>query len=155
MYARLAGIPGYFPYDSAVLIPSLGLPAMDLIHRPSNNPAQVVRLGPYAIQPLLSREETAAASAYRVRIEAHQTTAVSFHKQAEEFYFVLAGSGSAVLNGKTHALQAGDFLRLPPGATHGFTAGPDGLEMLDFHTPGCFPDHDTYFVGAAPDGFKG
>ncbi len=128
---------------------------MDLIHRASNNPSQIIRLGPYAIEPLLSRAQTGAASAYRVRIEAHQTTAVSFHKQAEEFYFVLCGSGTARLNGQPHALQAGDFLRLPPGTTHGFTAGPNGLEMLDFHTPGCFPDHDTFFVGQAPAGFKG
>ena len=49
---------------------------------------------------------------------------------------------------------AGDFLRLPPGTTHGFTAGPDGLDMLDVHTPGCRPDRDVYFVDARPDGFS-
>lgn len=120
---------------------------MNLIHRPSGDPARIVRLGPYALEPLLARDETAGASAYRVNIAPGETTAVSFHQVAEEFYFVLAGSGTATLNGEARTLNAGDFLRLPPGTTHGFTAGPNGLDMLDFHTPGCFPDHDTFFAG--------
>lgn len=131
----------------------MSTPAASIVHRPCGAPAHALRLGPYALEALLARDEVRSASAYRVQIAPDQTTAVSFHKVAEEFYFVLAGSGTATLNGQTHNLKTGDFLRLPPGTTHGFTAGPNGLDMLDFHTPGCFPDHDTFFVGEAPAGF--
>ena len=27
------------------------------------------------------------------------------------------------------------------------------LDLLDVHTPGCRPNHDVYFVDAAPEGF--
>ena len=73
---------------------------------------------------------------------------------AEEYYFVLTGHGTAVLNGQGYPLEAGDFLRLPPGTTHGFITGSEPLEMLNVHTPGCRPDRDTYFAdGEPPEGF--
>lgn len=122
---------------------------MQLIHRPSGQAANILHLGPYQLEPLLTQPETQATSAYRVKLPPGQISAVGFHQVAEEFYFILAGDGSAVLDGKNHPLAAGDFLRLPPGTRHGFTAGPNGLDMLNFHTPGCFPGHDTYFVGEA------
>lgn len=49
-----------------------------------------------------------------------QRTSISYHLFAEEYYFVLAGSGHILLNGETRTRTAGDFLRLPPGATRGF-----------------------------------
>src|SRR4051794_23381316 len=98
-------------------------PPLTLIHRPSGRPGQSQALGPYRIESLLTEAEEGAGTAYRVRIEPGQRTSVSYHKQAEEFYFVLAGRGTALLNGEVHPLQAGDFLRLPPGTTHGFITG--------------------------------
>jgi quercetin dioxygenase-like cupin family protein len=127
----------------------------DILHRTSGDPTRVRRLGPYEIEPLIDEAEEAAGTVYRVTIAPGATTAVSHHKIAEEYYFVLAGSGTAVLDGREHPLRTGDFLRLPPGTTHGFTAGPDGLVMLDIHTPGCRPDRDTYFDGPSPEGFGG
>jgi quercetin dioxygenase-like cupin family protein len=126
---------------------------LSLVHRRSGNPGRQQRLGPYVIEELLTTGEEAAATAWRVQIAAGATTTVSYHRVAEEFYFVLAGSGTAILNGQPVSLVAGDFLRLPPGTTHGFVAGPEGLDLLDLHTPGCRPDRDTYFVGPAPPGF--
>jgi mannose-6-phosphate isomerase-like protein (cupin superfamily) len=112
------------------------------------------RLGPYAIETLIRPDEEGAGTAYRVRIEPHSRTTVSYHKVAEEYYFVLSGSGTAILDGREVALRAGDFLRLPPGTTHGFVTKDEALEMLDVHSPGCRPDHDVYFVGETPDGFR-
>jgi mannose-6-phosphate isomerase-like protein (cupin superfamily) len=124
---------------------------MNLIHRPSGAPGD--RLGPYQIESLISPADEAAGTVYRVRIEPRQTTAVSYHKIAEEYYFVIAGRGIAILDGRRVPLQPGDFLRLPPGCTHGFETQDECLEMLDIHTPGCRPDRDTYFVGDVPNGF--
>lgn len=124
---------------------------LPLIHRPSGSAGQ--RLGPYQIETLLHPHEEGAGTAYRVRIEPHQRTSISYHKIAEEYYFVIAGSGIALLDGQPYPLRAGDFLRLPPGCTHGFITADEPLDMLDIHTPACRPDHDVYFVGPIPDGF--
>jgi len=128
---------------------------MSILHRrlgDPNTPKQ--KLGPYEIECLIRPEEEAAGTAYRVRIEPHQTTSVSYHKVAEEFYYVLSGRGTAVLNGVAQALVAGDFLRLPPGTTHAFITEEEPLVMLDIHTPGSRPDRDIFFVGAVPAGFQ-
>jgi mannose-6-phosphate isomerase-like protein (cupin superfamily) len=110
-------------------------------------------MGPYLIETLIDRTEEGAGTVYRVTVAPNQRTAVSYHRRAEEYYFVLAGGGAAVLNGREYPLESGDFLRLPPGTHHGFLGGPQGLVMLDIHTPGCRPDRDTYFVDATPEGF--
>lgn len=124
-----------------------------IVHYRATSPSFVQRLGPYRIESLIAPEDEFAATAYRVCIEPHQTTSVSYHKVAEEFYYVLSGSGTAILNGEPFKLEMGDFLRLPPGTTHGFITQDEELVMLDFHTPGSRPDHDVYFVGMAPEGF--
>lgn len=112
------------------------------------------KLGPYQIESLIPREDEAAGTAYRVRIEPHSTTAVSYHKVAEEIYYVLSGSGVALLNSERYELRQGDFLRLPPGTTHGFITGDEALVMLDVHSPGSRPDRDVFFVGETPSGFS-
>lgn len=124
-----------------------------LIHRSSGDPDRQAQLGPYRIETLLSRDEARAGTVYRVTISPGQRTQVSFHLVAEEYYFVLAGSGSVFLDGVEYPMKPGDFFRLPPGTRHGFLAGPDGLDLLDIHTPPCFPDHDTYFENTPPEGF--
>lgn len=126
----------------------------ELIHRRSGDAGRTQRLGPYAIETLIERAEEGRATVYRVAIDPHQQTRTSFHRVAEEFYFVLAGSGTAILDGQAHPLAAGDFLRLPPGMTHAFTTDDAPLEMLNIHAPGCRPDRDTYFAdGEPPAGF--
>ncbi len=124
-----------------------------LVHWSSGRPEQSQTLGPYRIETLLTEAEEGAGTAYRVRIEPGQRTSVSYHKLAEEFYFVIAGRGTALLNGEAISLEAGDFLRLPPGTTHGFVTGDAPLEMLNIHIPGCRPNRDVYFVGETPEGF--
>lgn len=126
-----------------------------IIHVAAGDPSRVQHLGPYAIESLVERDEEGAGTVYRVQIAAGQRTRVSYHRVAEEYYYVLSGSGTAILNGKEYQLATGDFLRLPPGTTHGFVTQAEPLELLNIHTPGCWPDHDTYFAdGPAPEGFS-
>src|SRR5438477_1658933 len=94
--------------------------SLSLIVRASGDPSHTQVLGPYRIESLLTEAEEGAGTVYRVHIDPHQRTSVSFHRLAEECYFVLAGSGTAVLDGKPYELAPGMFLRLPPGTTHGF-----------------------------------
>ena len=129
------------------------MPLRILHQRAGSGSTSKQRLGPYEIESLIPPEDEAAGTAYRVRIEPNQTTSVSYHKFAEEFYYVLCGSGTALLNDKPYELQPGDFLRLPPGTTHGFITKDEALVMLDIHAPGSRPDHDVFFVGEVPKGF--
>jgi quercetin dioxygenase-like cupin family protein len=125
-----------------------------LIHRHTPDAARLQHLGPYGIESLIEPDEERAGTVYRVQIAAGQRTAVSHHRIAEEYYFVLAGQGTAILDGVEHSLAAGDFLRLPPGTKHGFVTGDDPLDMLNIHTPGSRPDRDVYFdAECVPEGF--
>jgi quercetin dioxygenase-like cupin family protein len=124
-----------------------------IIHTHDDGSGLRQKLGPYEIESLIPRDDEAALTAYRVRIEPHSTTSVSYHKIAEELYCVLSGSGVAILDGKPHELKTGDFLRLPPGTTHGFVTQDEALVMLDIHSPGSRPDRDVFFVGKTPEGF--
>lgn len=128
-------------------------PALRLLHVRESDAVPSARLGPYVIETLIPEADEGAGTAYRIRIAPNQRTNVSYHKIAEEFYHVLGGSGIAVLDGVEHELRTGDFLRLPPGTTHGFITGDEELVMLDIHCPGSRPDRDVFFVGEAPDGF--
>ena len=125
-----------------------------LIVRRSGDPNRTEKLGPFALESLIDPVEEAAGTVYRVTIAPNQRTSVSYHEEAEEYYFVLAGRGAAILDGKRYELTSGTFLRLPPGTAHGFVTGEEPLEMLDIHTPGSRPDRDVYFIdGPPPEGF--
>jgi mannose-6-phosphate isomerase-like protein (cupin superfamily) len=54
------------------------------------------------------------------------------HHRAEEIYVVLAGSGRVKLDGDLVELALLDAVRVAPGTTRSFEAGPDGLEVLVF-----------------------
>jgi mannose-6-phosphate isomerase-like protein (cupin superfamily) len=127
---------------------------LSILHVKATAAAESRHYGPYAIESLIPPEQECAGTVYRVKIEPHQHTAVSYHKIAEEYYYVLAGAGVAILDGAEYPLSAGDFLRLPPGTKHAFVTGGEPLLMLDIHSPGSRPDRDVYFVGQVPDGFQ-
>jgi mannose-6-phosphate isomerase-like protein (cupin superfamily) len=122
--------------------------SLRLIHCSSGSTDQTQRLGSYTIESLINRSEEGRATVYRVSIAPQQQTRISYHREAEEYYFVLSGCGTAVLEGRECPLQSGDFLRLPPNTTHGFITGDEPLDMLNVHTPGCWADRDTYFTDA-------
>lgn len=52
------------------------------------------------------------------------------HREQEEVYVVLGGSGSAKLDDELHDLRRWDVVRVAPATVRGFSAGPDGLELL-------------------------
>jgi mannose-6-phosphate isomerase-like protein (cupin superfamily) len=120
--------------------------ASQLVHRQSGNESGTKRLGGYRLESLLTPEEENRASVYRVLLSPRQRSRESYHRVAEEFYFVISGRGAAVLNGETRPLAPGDFLRLPPGTRHVFVSDEEPLDLLNIHVPGCRPDHDTYFT---------
>ncbi len=98
------------------------------------------------IDQLLSRGACERFSAYLVHMQPNQVKQPSYHKAGEELYYVLTGSGTAELDGKEYALRPGCFFRVPPNTVHKFTTGNDPLQILNFHSPPVFSDHDTYFV---------
>jgi mannose-6-phosphate isomerase-like protein (cupin superfamily) len=63
----------------------------------------------------------------------------------EELYFVLDGSGVAILGDTEYTLKKGCFFRVPPKTLHQFITRDDPLDLLNFHSPPVFSDHDTYF----------
>jgi mannose-6-phosphate isomerase-like protein (cupin superfamily) len=54
------------------------------------------------------------------------------HDKAEEIYVVLAGSGRAKLDDEIIELDTLDALRVAPGVTRAFEAGPSGIEIIVF-----------------------
>lgn len=50
---------------------------------------------------------------------------VHAHKNNEEIYAVLSGSGKAVIDGETVALTSGDWIRISPAAKRQFFADED------------------------------
>ena len=50
---------------------------------------------------------------------------VHSHKNNEEIYGILAGAGTAVIDGEEVALTAGDWLRIAPAAKRQFSAAAD------------------------------
>jgi len=50
---------------------------------------------------------------------------VHCHKKNEEIYVVLSGKGTAVIDGETLQLSAGDWLRIAPAAKRQFSAAAD------------------------------
>jgi uncharacterized cupin superfamily protein len=52
------------------------------------------------------------------------------HRTAEEIYVVLDGSGSVKLDDDLVELAPLDAVRVSPGVTRAFEAGPDGLAVL-------------------------
>ncbi len=52
------------------------------------------------------------------------------HENAEEVYVVLAGSGRVKLDDDIVDVEILDAIRVAPGVTRQFEAGPDGLELI-------------------------
>lgn len=57
------------------------------------------------------------------------------HREQEEVYIVVAGSGRALLDGKVVDLEQWDVLRIAPPVVRAFEAGPDGMEVIAIGGP--------------------
>ena len=52
------------------------------------------------------------------------------HREQEEAYVVVAGSGQVRLDDEVIDLNQWDVVRVAPDVVRGFRAGPDGLELI-------------------------
>ena len=68
-----------------------------------------------------------------------------YHKQSEELYFLLEGTGLMEIDGETRHVASGDAILIPPGSWHQITAGEAaGLRFLCCCAP-PYEHSDTYF----------
>jgi mannose-6-phosphate isomerase-like protein (cupin superfamily) len=52
------------------------------------------------------------------------------HREQDEAYVVVSGSGRILIDGDVHELRQWDVVRLAPEVVRAFAAGPDGLEVI-------------------------
>ena len=52
------------------------------------------------------------------------------HREQEEAYVVVAGSGRVLLDDEVQELRQWDVLRVAPEVVRAFEAGPDGLDII-------------------------
>jgi quercetin dioxygenase-like cupin family protein len=52
------------------------------------------------------------------------------HREQEEAYVVVSGSGRALIDGDVHELRQWDVVRIAPEVVRAFEAGPDGLDII-------------------------
>lgn len=67
-----------------------------------------------------------------------------YHRIAEEFYFILEGSGEMEIDGECRPVGPGDAILIPPGRPHTILAR-EPLRFLCCCAP-PYSDKDTYFV---------
>jgi quercetin dioxygenase-like cupin family protein len=52
------------------------------------------------------------------------------HREQEEAYVVVAGSGRVLLDDEAHDLKQWDVVRVSPEVVRAFEAGPEGLDII-------------------------
>jgi mannose-6-phosphate isomerase-like protein (cupin superfamily) len=57
------------------------------------------------------------------------------HREQEEVYVVVAGSGRILLDGEVVELKPWDTVRVAPTTVRAFAAGPDGLDVIAIGGP--------------------
>jgi quercetin dioxygenase-like cupin family protein len=57
------------------------------------------------------------------------------HREQEEVYVVLGGSGRVKVDDDIEDVKRLDVIRVPPEAARAFEAGPDGIELIAFGAP--------------------
>jgi quercetin dioxygenase-like cupin family protein len=57
------------------------------------------------------------------------------HREQEEAYVVVAGSGRVLVDGEPIELKQWDTVRVAPEGARAFEAGPDGLEVIAIGGP--------------------
>ncbi len=69
------------------------------------------------------------------------------HREQEEAYIVVAGSGQVLLDDDTQELRQWDVLRVAPDVVRAFEAGPEGLDIVAVGGPR--PEDGDGVMGAA------
>jgi quercetin dioxygenase-like cupin family protein len=57
------------------------------------------------------------------------------HREQEEAYVVVAGSGRVLLDDEIHELSQWDVVRVAPEVVRAFEAGPEGLDIIAIGGP--------------------
>ena len=57
------------------------------------------------------------------------------HREQEEAYLVISGSGQILLDGEVHDLKPWDLVRVAPEVLRALAAGPNGLEVVAIGGP--------------------
>jgi quercetin dioxygenase-like cupin family protein len=57
------------------------------------------------------------------------------HREQEEAYVVVAGSGRVLLDDEAHDLRQWDVVRVSPEVVRAFEAGPEGLDIIAIGGP--------------------
>jgi quercetin dioxygenase-like cupin family protein len=57
------------------------------------------------------------------------------HREQEEAYLVVAGSGRVLLDGEVRDLREWDVLRVAPEVVRAFEGGPEGLDVIAIGGP--------------------
>ena len=52
------------------------------------------------------------------------------HREQEEAYVVVAGSGRVLLDDEVREIRQWDVVRIAPAVVRAFASGPDGLELI-------------------------
>jgi mannose-6-phosphate isomerase-like protein (cupin superfamily) len=61
------------------------------------------------------------------------------HRGADQWLYVLSGTGTAIVNGKRHALRAGSLVLIERGDTHEIrNSGRTALRTLNFYVPPAY-----------------
>jgi mannose-6-phosphate isomerase-like protein (cupin superfamily) len=76
-------------------------------------------------------------------VEVGGSTQRHYHRESEEFYFVLEGSGTMEMNGDTRNVGIGDAILIPAGTWHSISADTT-LRFLCCCSP-PYSHEDTYF----------
>jgi mannose-6-phosphate isomerase-like protein (cupin superfamily) len=82
----------------------------------------------------------------KIIIPPGKSSSTHYHKQTDETYYVLKGTGSMTVNGNEFSITAGQACHLTPGDNHSIeNRGENDLEFLAVCTPAWVPT-DSYEV---------
>jgi mannose-6-phosphate isomerase-like protein (cupin superfamily) len=88
---------------------------------------------------------TALQSLAEATLEPDQATERHYHRETEEIYFVLKGSGEMEVDEKKERVRPGDAILIPAGAWHTLVNdGTSELRILCCCVP-PYSDEDTFF----------
>ena len=88
---------------------------------------------------------TAKQSLAEATLEPDQATERHYHRETEEIYFVVKGSGDMELDGEHRRIAVGDAVLIPAGAWHSLhNNGTSELRILCCCAP-AYSHDDTYF----------
>lgn len=76
-----------------------------------------------------------------ISVEPNQALSLQSHFKREEFWWVIAGTGTIEIDGVASTAKTGDEFMVPKESKHRITAGPDGIQILEIAF-GTFDEND-------------